>query len=284
MSKKYVPADYWRKLHDRQDLSAVGQSALPADVNSWIYRSIERNLRRFARRHGLADGRTRHMLEVGVGTGYWIDLWEGLGWRVDGCDLVPAAVERLQQQRPADRFWQADVSDERGVLAPSGGIAEDSYDLVTVTSVLLHVTRPKAFRQALANVAAAVAPGGSLLLVEPVLMTTNRQPPFDPAKHSRMRVLRSYAEPLREAGLELVSVEATTVLAANPLEARSPRRLAAYHWWWRQLTRVRERPRLSRVLGPVLYAGDQVLMRTGEAPTSKVLLFRRPEATEPEAS
>jgi SAM-dependent methyltransferase len=275
MAKKYVHTDYWRSLHERQDLSAVGQSSLTAGLNSWIYRSIGRNLRRFAKRNGLAGGESRRMLEVGVGTGYWVDLWKDLGWRVDGCDLVDAAVERLREQHPGGRFWQSDVSDERGLPANSGGLADDAYDLVTATSILLHVTEPKAFRRALTNLAAVVAPAGHLLLVEPALLIEKRQPPYDPHKTSRMRILRSYVEPLRELGLELVVVEAVTVLAANPLEARSPRRLSAYQWWWRQVARARNHAVLATILGPVMFLGDQILMRTGEAPTAKVLLFRR---------
>jgi SAM-dependent methyltransferase len=273
---KYVGSDYWRSLHDRPDLSSVGQADLSGTFNTWIYRTIGRNLRGHARRHGLDDGRSRRMLEVGVGTGYWIDLWEGFGWRVDGCDLVPAAVERLREQRPDHRFWAADASAEGGILAPSDGLADESgYDLVTCTSVLLHITRPRDFQRALANAAAAVRPGGHLLLVEPALMTTRSQAPYDPNRTSRARVLRSYVKPLAPEGLELVSVEATTVLAANPLEATSPRRLRAYHWWWRQVVRSRQQPWLARVLGPAMFAIDPALVRAGEAPTSKILLFRK---------
>ncbi|MCW2854249.1 MAG: methyltransferase domain protein [Nocardioides sp.] len=271
----YINRDYWGAWHGRGDLRAVGQTGLPVAANAWIYRCIERNLRGFARRHGLHEGGGRRMLEIGVGTGYWIDLWESLGWQVDGCDLVPEAVRRLRRSRPRGHFWRADVSRPAGVLLTSRGAAEEGYDLVTVTSVLLHVTRPQAFRRALANAAAAVRPGGHLLLVEPVLTLRARQDPYDPAKHSRARVLRSYVGPLRQHGLELVALEATTVLAANPLEARSPRRLRMYERWWRLVRSTRARPWLLKGLGPAMYVGDGLLMRTGEAPTSKVLLFRK---------
>lgn len=273
---KYVHTNYWRDLHAREDLSSVGQSALSGQLNRWIYRTIGRNLRRFARRHGLAKGRSRRMLEVGVGTGYWVEMWQKFGWQVDGCDLVPAAVDKLNAGYPSARFWAADVGSAEGVLASSNGVAEDGYDLVTVTSVLLHVTHPDAFDQALKNVAAAVRPGGHLLLVEPTLVIRTEEPAYDPDATSRARVLRSYVDPLAAQGLELVTVEATTVLAANPLEARSPRRLKTYNQWWAKVSRSRERPVVASLMGVAMYAADGVLIRAGEAPTSKVLLFRRP--------
>ncbi len=273
----YSYKDYWRNLHGRQDLSSVGQSALPGDVNTWIYRSIRRNLRRFVRSQGLVATGTGRMLEVGVGTGYWVDFWQDLGWKVDGCDLVPSAVERVRQEHPEGTFWAADVSSPDGVLAAASA---DGYDLVTATSVLLHVTADDAFAQALANVAGAVRPGGHLLLVEPVLTIQKKQAPYSPSRSSRARVLRSYRRPLRRLGLELVSVGATTVLAANPLEASSPRKLRLYNSWWSLVGRSRRRPWLARVLGPAMFVLDGLLMRTPEAPTSKVLLFRRPDPSQ----
>jgi SAM-dependent methyltransferase len=272
----YAYKDYWRDLHQREDLTAVGQSSLPAGTNLWIYRSIRRNLRSFVKRHKLTARGTRRMLEVGVGTGYWIDFWRAFGWTVDGCDLVPEAVERLRAAHPEAAFWAADVSSAEGVLKPSDGLAASAYDLVTATSVLLHVTADDAFDRALANVAAAVRPGGYLLLMEPALTLKKKQLPFNPEHSSRARVKKSYVTPLEAAGLELVTIEATTVLAANPLEGGSPRRRALYGRWWRLVTKSRQRPNLARVLGPAMYVGDAVLMRTKEMPTSKLLLFRRP--------
>jgi SAM-dependent methyltransferase len=272
----YSHKDYWRDLHQRKDLSAVGQSALPEGVNKWIYRSTRRNLNRFARRHNLTASDPRRMLEVGVGTGYWVDFWQKLGWTVDGCDLVPAAIDALKQQYPAAQFWQADVSSPVRLPDQSGGIAAESYDLVTATNVLLHVTEDDAFARALANVAAVVKPGGHLLLVEPALTVKKEQAPYDPARSSRARVLESYRGPLHDLGLELLTVEPTTVLAANPLEASSRKKLIRYQAWWRVVAESKQRPSMVRWLGPAMYVFDAALMRTKEAPTSKILLFRRP--------
>lgn len=273
----YSNKDYWGQLHGRSGLSAVGQSGLPDAVNDWIYRSIGRNLRRFVRANGLTGNGTGQMLEVGVGSGYWVDFWKSEGWRVDGCDLVPAAAEKVQQQHPDGRFWAVDASNPDSLFAGAGGDARRTYDLVTATSILLHITADDAFDQALANVAAAVRPGGHLLLVEPALTIKKKQARFKPEQTSRARVLRSYRRPLLAHGLELVTVEATTVLAANPLEASSPRKLRMYQRWWRQVTASKQRPARARWIGPAMYVLDGLLIRTKEAPTSKILLFRRPE-------
>ena len=59
----YSAADYWSNLHQRDDLSAVGQSALPPGINTWLYRSLARNLRRFLAGEELEGS-------VGVAGGY----------------------------------------------------------------------------------------------------------------------------------------------------------------------------------------------------------------------
>ena len=128
----YDPSDHWSRLHARGDLSAVGQSGLPADLNAWLYRALERRVRWFVRRQHLLDG-VASVFDVGSGTGYWVRVWHDLGVaRVDGCDLVPEAVERLNAAfgPRGDRFVPADV----GAVDP--GLPDESFGLVSVMNVL----------------------------------------------------------------------------------------------------------------------------------------------------
>lgn len=271
----YSPADYWAKLHERDDLSAVGQSGLPAEINRWLYRILARNLRSFVRRHGLVTPPPARMFDVGAGTGEWIGFWRDLGVvRVDGCDLVADAVDRLNA-RFADtgRFVQAALG-EANAAGLAGG---DRYPLVTILNVLLHVTDDGRFADALRQVADVVEPGGALLLVEPMLADGSYARPYDPAAASRARPLAAYREPLEAAGLTLVDFRAATVLANNPIEAGSPRAFGRYQRLWRSIARRTKRnPRSARWIGPLLSVADRAAMATGAAPTSKIALFRRP--------
>jgi SAM-dependent methyltransferase len=276
----YSASDYWTELHERDDLSAVGQSALPAAFNEWLYRILARNLRAFLRGQGLVTPPPARIFEAGSGTGAWIPFWLDLGVdRVDGCDLVPAAVARLTERfGGTGQFWVAEL----GAPGGSGLKTDERYPLVTVMNVLLHVTDDERFRAALGQLAEIVAPGGALLLVEPILKNAEFARPYDPAVASRARPLSAYAAPCEAAGLELVKVAAATVLANNPIEAGSAAALGRYQWLWRSITRRAKRsPGASRWMGPLLSAADSIAMRTGAAPTSKIAVFRRPVASEP---
>lgn len=276
----YSPSDYWQQLHRRDDLSAVGQSALPAGINGWLYRTLARNHARFLRRHRLDRPLPGRVFDVGAGTGFWVAWWRARGVpRVDGCDLVAEAVDRLNARFGSER-GQVRVAD----ITDPAGLGPETYDLVSCHNVLLHVTDDSLFRRALANVAALVAPGGSLVLTEPILLHPEYERPYDPDRHSRARTLAAYREPLEAAGLDLVALEAATVLGNNPIEAGSPAAMARFTRWWRFVARrSKEDPGSAAWLGRLIYHLDPIALRTGAAPSSKFAAFRRPAGSQPGA-
>jgi SAM-dependent methyltransferase len=272
----YDPRSHWTRLHDRNDLSAVGQSGLSADLNHWLYRALEGRVRRYLRDRRVLDGVTR-AFDVGAGTGYWVRVWHDMGVpTVDGCDLVEAAAAALDARfgERGDRFVASDIG------APDAGLPEGPYGFVSVMNVLLHLVDDEPFERALANVAALVGPGGHLLLVEPILFDASFERPRTPEQASRARSLARYRDPLLAAGLELVDVRGAVALANNPIEAGSRAAYRRYARSWRWVTRWAKRSRrATRLLGPALVAADRLAVGTGAAPSSKLALFRRPPGT-----
>lgn len=267
----YDPRSYWSRLHAEGSLRSVGQSALPVELNVWLYRILERNLRSFLRYHGLATPPPRRVFEVGAGTGYWAAFWHRLGAeRVDGCDLAEAAVERLRERFPDGEFIAGDIA-EPGVIPADG-----SYDLVTVINVMLHILDEDRFAAAARNIAAAIASGGHLLLVEPALVLPTSVRPLREGASSTARPLERYREAFEAAGLEFVDAAPSTVVANNPIEHGLPH-IGRFTWSWRTAVReARKGPRRADLVGRILSAADRPLMRTGAAPSGKILLLRRP--------
>jgi SAM-dependent methyltransferase len=253
---------YWEGQHERGGLRSVGQSGLSEGLNRWLYRTGERTLTRFTRELDLD-----RIFEAGAGTGYWTSHWLARGaGSIDGCDLVPVAVERLNQRfRGRGTFVVADLADES---PPVPG----SYPTVTAMNVLLHIRDEDAFNRAAANLARLVAPGGHLLIADPVLLAG---PPVL-ADTSRTRPLNRYLDAMRGHGLELAGLAPTTVLGADPIEARGRWERRVSRGWWR-LVKAADRRGLGRVAGRAIYLLDPIALRTGWAPTGKFLLFRRPK-------
>ena len=273
---RYEPSDYWQRLHERGDLSGVGQSGLPESINAWLYRALATNLARFIHKHEAAIGQPARVFEIGVGTGYWIDLWRRLGARrVDGCDLVPNAVDRLNAIYGSSgyRFFTADIT------SPTR-LTDASYDLVAVLNVFLHIVDTTGFRQALRNAARLVAPGGTLILAEPLLFHSAWEQPLHSGLSSVARDQRAYLDELEAEGLRLVALEPATVLANNPIEAGSRAGYGLLRIWWGLVSALSKiSPHTAVLVGPLVYACDQIAMHTGWAPSTKLVLLSRPRSS-----
>jgi SAM-dependent methyltransferase len=240
------------------------------ELNVWLYRVLERNLRSFLARQRLLDPPPQRVFEVGVGTGYWTPFWYQLGAaRVDGCDLAEAAIDRIRGRFPESTFLVGDVA-EPGVVP-----ADRSYDLITVLNVLLHIMDESRFEAAARNIAGAAAPGGHVLLVEPALFREASVRPIRPGASSMARPLKRYSDALEAAGLQFVAARGSTAVANNPIEFGLTG-IGAFQWLWRKSVREAKRgPRRAALVGRVLSIVDRPLMWTGVAPSGKILLFRR---------
>ena len=79
-----------------------------------------------------------------------------------------------------------------------------------------------------------------------------------------------------------MAMGASTVVGANPIETGDPafRRYASI---WRRATGWAKRwPRTVGAIGAGLMLADRALIRTGAAPSGKLLLFERPSSHSPD--
>ena len=105
--------------------------------------------------------------------------------------------------------------------------------------------------------------------------------PRKPGAASVARPLAQYRAAFEAAGLELVDVGASTVVAANPIERGLPDYGKRARRWSAVGRRARRGPRWAAATGAYLSIADRVLMRSGQAPSGKLILFRRPAALSP---
>jgi SAM-dependent methyltransferase len=156
-------------------------------------------------------------------------------------DIAPTAITNLSRRHPEATFLLADVSEQ----PPPG-----RFDLVNAFDVLYHITDDERWANAVRNLAAAVEPGGLLLISD----TFSDTPGL--AEHNRMRPLRRYEELLAPADLRVVALRPTHVLLNRELGA------------FRALNR----------LPGLLLAADRALLSLGfgrEPHTNKLLVARR---------
>jgi SAM-dependent methyltransferase len=187
--------DYWEsRLERNPDLTGTGHRAFDARYNRWLYRAQREALEDALAQHRV-DVEGRSVLDVGSGTGYWLEvLAERRPDRLVALELTGVAAGRLRERFPQVEVHQADVADPTPALT-------GPFHLVTAMSVLFHIVEDAPFERALANLARWLAPGGWL-----VVSGVFRQPRLPTAPHVRFRPLAAYREPLERGGLEVVEL------------------------------------------------------------------------------
>jgi SAM-dependent methyltransferase len=206
------------------------------------YASLEPGVRRTARarlkritallaRHPAPRSKTIRLLEIGCGTGCFLDEARPLGWEVRGIEVSEYAARRARQ---------------RGLTVDSVAIEECAiagpFDVVALWDVIEHLRAPGTVLQ---SAASALAPGGVLALSTGDLtslcarLSGPRWHLFNLPEHLFFFSPRALKRLLARHGLHVAALTrevnwspASYLLerVAKPLGLRPPRLLAASNW------------------------------------------------------
>ncbi|MCE9628130.1 MAG: class I SAM-dependent methyltransferase [Candidatus Eisenbacteria bacterium] len=182
----YRPQEFWeQRLSEQFDLRGTGETGLSLAYNKACYQLRADVLTGALQRAGMAPN-NRRVLDIGCGTGFWTDYYVSRGAHYTGVDIAQVSVDRLAQRYTEQRFVRADVSE---------GVPGGPYDVINVFDVLYHITDDAKWQAALQHLAAALAPGGVLLVTD----VFSQRPQL--ADHNVMRPLSRYLGVLEGAGL-----------------------------------------------------------------------------------
>lgn len=256
-------ATYWNERHAADDsLDAVGWAGLGRAFNGWMYAVRRHVFRRAVHAHVPLGGDAR-VLDVGSGTGFYLDVWRGLGaTSVAGSDRSTVAVERLRRARPDTTILELDLSGAPDVLP------DTAYDAVSAMDMLFHITDDEAYGRAIANLARLVRPDGRVLLTENLLAAR-----LDAGVQQVSRTEAEVVGLLREHGLEPVARLPMFVLLNTPVDSGS--RLLAR--WWDLLIKVASRHEwLGWLSGAIVYPFELAAVRLARrGPSTKLVVCRR---------
>lgn len=283
----YDNSTYWKGIHEKfaGALRAVGHPDLSEAANALKYeseaRSVAESLDLAAR--GLSDSGlvTVRYLDIGAGTGYWTRFVSGIlartGFEVEttALDISENALSGIREKMPEAATFQADLK-----TIPKERF-EGSFDLVTACYCLHHLVRAADFSNALSFCAASVAPGGFLLLMDPVL--TMRYSPFNVIdfktyKGNGVVRHRHFIEDLAaNEGLSLADIRpAVSFILNGGLEAGNAIFYRVADRVWRGLgKRVYKNEARTRLLAKPLMKADQAFKDIGRGYSASVMLFQK---------
>ena len=244
----------------------MGWLGLGESFNRWLYAVRRQVFRRAVRGH--IDPEGARVLDIGSGTGFYIELWREFGFLdVTGSDLTAVAVERLRDRFPGIRIEQLDIS------APEVGL-EGPYDAISAMDVLFHIVDDQGYARALQNLAALLAPGGRLIFSELLLHDETRR-----GRHETDRSLELVENLLHEVGLEVEQRRPVFVLMNTPVDSKS--RLLRRAWTGVNVL-VRRGQRWGNLVGATLYPVELALTRVlQEGPSTEIVVCRKVNAASP---
>lgn len=262
--QSFDPADYWqRRLSADYSLGSVGWSTLGESFNKWAYVVRGRVFTRAARDAVIAPERA-DVLDVGSGTGFYLDLWQRLGVsRITGSDLTPVAVERLARLYPRTTIQKLDIGEADPPL-PKG-----AFDAISIMDVLYHIVDDDRYVQALSNLARLLKPDGVLLFTENLVSQQTR------AVHQIFRSKEWILSALEEVGLVVVDQHPAFFLMNTPINSNS----RLLHRSWDVVTKlVGRHEAIGWTLGAALLPIELGLTRLAagrHSPSSTLVVCRR---------
>jgi SAM-dependent methyltransferase len=275
----YQPDQYWNeRLRKDFSLSGVGHSGVGLAFNRWAYQVRRQVLLRALRQQGIALQGAR-ILELGFGTGFYLDLWQAMGAaQVSGYDIAEIAVEEAGRRfnLPGWSLQRGDIGSELPL-----GEAAGRCDLATAFDVLFHLVEERAWLNALDNLQRALKPGGHAILFDKF------QTRESGVSHVRRRTLAAYREALQARGLQIVEIRPIFFFMNSPTDLTGPRKLLAKTAW----SLVKTPYKLGRPLGlgdlvggwmgALLYGPELLLSRLCRGgPSTKLLLARKSGAAQ----
>jgi SAM-dependent methyltransferase len=260
--KSFDPAAYWEeRLSTRFTLGSTGWLSLGEGFNRWMYAVRRHAFTRFVP-GVVGDPASLRVLDVGSGTGFYLDRWRQLGARdVTSCDLTSAAVERLRASFPELTVVKSDIGGEAGQLPPG------SYDAVSVIDVLYHIVDDDRYRRAFANLAGLLSPEGTLFFTENLVLAGHR------VRHQVHRTRETIEEMVADAGLEVVGEQPFFFLMNDPVASNS----RLLHAWWKLLSEaVVRQEAIGWAAGATLFPVELALTRIfRHGPSTTLLACRR---------
>lgn len=144
--KKYNPESYWEKrLSKNFSLTGVGHLGFGLEYNIWLYKARLHVINQLLKEKNV-NCKGKKLLDIGVGTGFYIKFWEGLGVNnITGVDITTKAIEELKKIYPNHRFVNTDIS---SIELP----INEKYDIITCFDVLYHIVDEEDFKHAIENI------------------------------------------------------------------------------------------------------------------------------------
>lgn len=258
--------DYWEsRLTNQFDLQGVGYLSLGKCYNKWLYKIRKSVFVRLIRKLQL-DIDKKRILDIGSGTGFYIQCWEDFGIKdISGIDITFCVVKNLSRIYPNYKFHQLDISADD--LTP---LKYNNYDALSAFDVLFHIIDDNEYRNAIKNIYFLLKPNGIFIFSENFVHEEKISAP-----HQVSRTLSTIKTMLINEGFEIIDRSPMFFWMNEPVDTN----IKLLKLIWRINVYIISRiDSLGCLIGSLLYPIDMLLINImKESPTTEIMICRKPQ-------
>ena len=256
---------YWNeRLKQNWGPHGVGALVYGRQYNTWLYRVRRGVFKQLCRGLDL-NLRGSHILDVGCGTGFYLELWRRLGSdNIVGLDFSSEAIERLRKQFPPDVTLE-----EMDIGEPTIPLPVDSFDIVSAFDVLFHIVDDERYQNALRNIYTVLRPGGLFLYSDNFIKGQSREY----QEYWKSRSLDEVSDTLDRTGFQILDRVPVFVLMNAPVDSGS---LLLQRGWEFAMRFVSRSEVIGFITGAVFYPLELILRRfVRDGPSTEIMLCRK---------
>jgi len=143
----YKPTEYWdKRLSQKFNLQGVGYCTFNEYYNFWLYKAKTRALKNIVKKYNI-EIYDKTLLDIGCGTGYWVNFYKTLKCNVTGIDISKTSVINLKLRYPQFEFIDVDFA-----LPNVSELINQKFDIINAFDVFYHIVDDNSFQQALKNI------------------------------------------------------------------------------------------------------------------------------------
>ncbi|GAB4249301.1 MAG: hypothetical protein Kow0079_01870 [Vicingaceae bacterium] len=208
--KDFDPKIYWEKrLREKFDLNGVGDINLGVNYNNALY-----EIRKYAFHKLMKSFKTdfsnKKILDIGSGTGFYIDRWSELNVKeINGSDITQVVVENLSKKYPEYKFTQMDIGENNQNFTPT-------YDFISAFDVLFHIVDDKRFENAIKNIHRLLNNSGYFIISDNFVHGKTIR-----LEHQVNRSLEFMNEVITTTGFKLIKTVPMFVLMNDPVDTNN---------------------------------------------------------------
>ncbi len=255
--------NYWeRTLEKNYNLRGTGCLSLGKNYNKWLYKIKLKSFLRIIKKLN-QDIKNKDVLDVGSGTGFYIEAWNNLGAKtILGTDITYTAIKNLKKKFLTNEFFQLDIGDEQ--IIPE----LKQYDIISAIDVLFHIVDDARYERAIKNIYNLLRSDGIFIFSENFLEKKTIRTQYHVSRTAR------YSEQiLNSIGFKIIHRTPQTILMNYPSKESGIMLKSFWHVIGRL---IRRNEIFGYIVGLILYPFELTSIRFSKyGPSSKIIACKK---------